>query len=548
MASKLKLTELLYPTSTTAAITINSDDSVTIPTQSTTNLAYTGTLTGGTGVVNLGSGQLYKDASGNVGIGVTPSAWAVAKALQINARSSLFAFGNDSHVGYNAYYGDTYRYIASDFASRYTQTAGQHQWYTAPSGTAGNIISFTQAMTLNSSGNVGIGTGTTSNVRLTSIAATASWAGTFYANSGGASTTGLNEYGLSFGGNYSGGSAEVNIVYGSAGAGLDFSSYNGTTVTPRMRINSSGNVQIGTSDDSARLTISGAAGYAGTGISLFETSATARRLRMYQSTGGVIYDATFGSGDNAHLWYIGGGEKARIDTSGNLLVGTQSAAAISSSPSYNAKARFYGGVTSVATGASNDNSLAFAVESNGNTAPFLVYTSANGTANAAAATVKVQFNGSTGRSINATGTINASGADYAEYMTKASDFVVAKGDIVGINFDGKITNVFADAVSFCVKSTSPSYVGGDTWGAGFEDDPDGLEVARQLVDRIAFAGQVPVNVMNAIPGQFIIPINDGGAIKGEAVSNPTFEQYQIAVGKVIAIESDGRARIIVKVA
>ena len=30
-----------------------------------TNLAYTGTLTGGTGVVNLGSGQFYKDASGN---------------------------------------------------------------------------------------------------------------------------------------------------------------------------------------------------------------------------------------------------------------------------------------------------------------------------------------------------------------------------------------------------------------------------------------------------------------------------------------------------
>jgi hypothetical protein len=36
-----------------------------------TDLAYTGTLTGGTGVVNLGSGQVYKDASGNVGIGTS---------------------------------------------------------------------------------------------------------------------------------------------------------------------------------------------------------------------------------------------------------------------------------------------------------------------------------------------------------------------------------------------------------------------------------------------------------------------------------------------
>ena len=38
---------------------------------SATNLSYTGTLTGSTGVINIGSGQLYKDASGNVNIGST---------------------------------------------------------------------------------------------------------------------------------------------------------------------------------------------------------------------------------------------------------------------------------------------------------------------------------------------------------------------------------------------------------------------------------------------------------------------------------------------
>ena len=38
------------------------------------NPSYTGTLTGGTGVVNLGSGQFYKDASGNVGIGTSSPA------------------------------------------------------------------------------------------------------------------------------------------------------------------------------------------------------------------------------------------------------------------------------------------------------------------------------------------------------------------------------------------------------------------------------------------------------------------------------------------
>ena len=38
------------------------------------NVAYTGTLTGGTGVINIGSGQFYKDASGNIGIGTASPA------------------------------------------------------------------------------------------------------------------------------------------------------------------------------------------------------------------------------------------------------------------------------------------------------------------------------------------------------------------------------------------------------------------------------------------------------------------------------------------
>jgi hypothetical protein len=36
-----------------------------------TDLAYSGTLTGGTGIVNLGSGQFYKEVGGNIGIGTT---------------------------------------------------------------------------------------------------------------------------------------------------------------------------------------------------------------------------------------------------------------------------------------------------------------------------------------------------------------------------------------------------------------------------------------------------------------------------------------------
>jgi len=46
------------------------------------------------------------------------------------------------------------------------------------------------------------------------------------------------------------------------------------------------------------------------------------------------------------------------------------------------------------------------------------------------------------------GSINAAGLDYAEYMVKDGDFVIAKGDIWRLKQTANTTNVFADAVSF----------------------------------------------------------------------------------------------------
>jgi hypothetical protein len=189
--------------------------------------------------------------------------------------------------------------------------------------------------------------------------------------------------------------------------------------------------------------------------------------------------------------------------------------------------------------------------------------------NAAACGMVMGRNTTSLRSINAGGTVNASGTDYAEYILKAITDTIAKGDIVGINIEGKLTNIFDDSISFVVKSTDPSYVGGDTWGNSDaigkeprkeEDQTDEeyeqlkaeyeikLEEARAKVDRIAFSGQVPCNVTGANVGDYIIPIQlENGKISGQAVATPTFEQYQIAVGKVWKIMEDGRAWIAVKI-
>jgi hypothetical protein len=192
----------------------------------------------------------------------------------------------------------------------------------------------------------------------------------------------------------------------------------------------------------------------------------------------------------------------------------------------------------------------------------IFYVASSGTAPSASATAfRIGRNNTTSRSINASGTINASGADYAEYMVKADTLAtINKGDVCGIDVSGKLTTVWADAISFAVKSTDPSYVGGDTWfnedrpqpedvsAEEYADFQTRLEAARATVDRIAFSGQVPVNVIGATVGDYIIPVQDETGITGQAVSSPTFEQYMSAVGKVIAIEDDGRAKIIVKVA
>jgi hypothetical protein len=97
------------------------------------------------------------DASGNLGLGVTPSAWSVFKAFQFGTVGSVSSNSGFTNVGHNLYYDGSFRYLTATNASMHQQAAGEHRWYTAPSGTAGNVISFTQAMFLDATGNLGLG-------------------------------------------------------------------------------------------------------------------------------------------------------------------------------------------------------------------------------------------------------------------------------------------------------------------------------------------------------------------------------------------------------
>jgi hypothetical protein len=107
------------------------------------------------------------DTSGNLGLGVTPSAWYGGyKALQFGGLTAIASIQTNDGLNLtsNAYaYGsNTWKYLETYVAARYEIGGGAHQWYVAPSGTQGTAITFTQAMTLDASGNLLVGTTTNS--------------------------------------------------------------------------------------------------------------------------------------------------------------------------------------------------------------------------------------------------------------------------------------------------------------------------------------------------------------------------------------------------
>jgi hypothetical protein len=221
--------------------------------------------------------------------------------------------------------------------------------------------------------------------------------------------------------------------------------------------------------------------------------------------------------------------------------------------------------------------------------PSIPYTNS---ANGSSAIMYIAYANTTTRSINASGTINASGSDYAEYMIKKDNTIsFNKGDIVGVNNQGKLTDKFSESITFLIKSTNPSFVGGDNWSNDIQkpikptqsteipikmestDTPipetslidaemelyNSLELTylkqveekRGLVDRIAFVGQVPLNInaSNTEVGNYIIPLQGPlDIILASSINknNMTFEMYLLAIGQVINIINESQVNVIVK--
>lgn len=200
------------------------------------------------------------DASGNLGLGITPSAWGSGiKSQQIGNYTALTNNqGGYTWLSNNAFYDTAWKYLTTNRALYYAQDTGDggHKWYTAPSGTAGAAITFTQAMTLTANGNLGLSVIDPASVfeaksSLGSIGITSSGSQgsqLYFKNTARTLTT------ASISNN--GGSNEILAFTVTSGLSADLMSFTlgGST---KMVLNGSGNLGIGTTSPSSRLDVVG---------------------------------------------------------------------------------------------------------------------------------------------------------------------------------------------------------------------------------------------------------------------------------------------------
>lgn len=456
------------------------------------------------------------------------------------------AFRQYAGVGYYsdfAYNGTTYNLGSSETTDNIDfkiagggafTTGGNFRWFTQ----AGNSTPI-QALRITPSGNLEIGTSTKSSFSYLALINDANTNGAVIAI---ARNAGQFLNGAGAGDMIIGNSTGENILFGNGQTGT----------TEYMRITSGGGVAIGitcTLYGNVAIKSNNATSYYG--LNVIANSNSNFIAVNHTGAAGIIeteFSTGAGAGFTDMVFKTCGIERVTIKTDGDFLVGTNTNAG-------------FAGAHRIKGPSSTENTDIISIDGGIEYAGlFRAVSGAN--YNTAGTGILIGRNTSTLRSINAGGTINGSGTDYAEYMLKATTDAIAKGDIVGVNSQGKLTNIFEDSVSFVVKSTDPSYVGGDTWGSvdnigklspeATEEEKEEyeakLETERAKVDRIAFSGQVPCNVTGATVGDYIIPTElENGKIGGQAVSNPTLEQYRISVGKVWKIMEDGRAWIAVKI-
>ena len=112
-------------------------------------------------VSSLTAGRVVA-AEGVIVGGGSFASWGLYKAAQVGPTGVFSNVSGTTRLGDNFYYdGSDYRYLTSSFVSmmQFNGGAGGFTFFGAPSGTAGNTISFTQSLDMSAAGNMTLNTG-----------------------------------------------------------------------------------------------------------------------------------------------------------------------------------------------------------------------------------------------------------------------------------------------------------------------------------------------------------------------------------------------------
>jgi hypothetical protein len=220
----------------------------------------------------------------------------------------------------NAYFDSGgWKYANTAASSRYEQGLGIHYWFTAASGTAGTALTWSERMRLDNNGNLGIGTSSPTGGGLH-----------IYGNTGATAAVRLQSS--------NGRTFDIGSTGTSYGSANNLIIYDVTAASERMRLDSNGNIGIGTTSVSTKLAVEGGS------VSTVNSTGTDVRYSFDIRTlvggaigfnnaaatnvyGVVTGSAYFGVAQSYPIVFTtNGSERMRIAAGGNVGIGTTSPA------------------------------------------------------------------------------------------------------------------------------------------------------------------------------------------------------------------------------